>query len=777
MLIRIFFFLILFIFTFQSHIHSTIYLYSNDNFSDILINNNSIIQKTLNYSNVENKYCFKINLKLNINDKLTFITKNLINNFYFAFYIIFYDSNGNYFYSNENNNNLISSNITNENFVNVNIVNDFNIYNECSLKFVLFNYALTTENNHENEIVEFYFTVPNNFDYFSDYNIKNCDFEIIGNKIIKIDLNENNVINPEINFNTDNIKLIVTYDNSLNGNLYNNYYIFMENNSLLSSNTFFYSGANYKYFYNDTFYLSIYHDNLFNDENNGIITIKYCPNFCSRCNYYYKICANKNISNSLINNITNSLKDNYFIIEEEIIQSNYIMLIYNTSNPFNYSNIDYNILTLDLCIEQIKEYHYLNNLIISAKYNDNNIISVYFYNENGTLLAYINDSNNINSICTSEDYYYNPFTLNFVYCIYQCKKYCPENTILTSIKKCVNVNKICGDKRKKWYFEYINNTFTCIDNYTCTNQNYYVSDSNECINKTCSDYYYNFLYTCNYCNNNSRNYIQIYNHCINTSEINSFVLSNPNEFLYNDDIFSTTYNKNETYFIDNYPLKSNNESYSKVLLNECENILKKHYNISNILFVKYENSYYFNNTAKVEYYAYDNDNNLLDLNLCSNYNISLQLYFLQKENISYDLAHKLSLDGIDLYNLDDDFYINYCNNEAINKTDLTLANRIDDVYINVDFCQNKYCEYSYVNFTEEYVLCNCNASYVKSNKNEKSKSYFIELLNNIINFKIFKCYKYFINKNSYKNNFGFLFSLILSILMIIFMILFIIYWK
>ena len=142
MLIKIFFLLILLILTFQSHIHSTFYLYSNNNFSDILINENSIIKKTSIYSS--NNFCFKINLKLKINDKITFITKNLNNNFYFAFYIIFYDSQGNYFYTNENNNNLISLNITNENLANINIIIDNNIFG-----LILYGIKINTIDNCE----------------------------------------------------------------------------------------------------------------------------------------------------------------------------------------------------------------------------------------------------------------------------------------------------------------------------------------------------------------------------------------------------------------------------------------------------------------------------------------------------------------------------------------------------------------------------------------------------------------------------------------------------
>ena len=126
MLIKIFYLQIFFILTFQSHIHSTFYLNSNDNFSDILINNISIIQKSSIYKS-GNEFCFRIiNLKLNINDKITFITKNLNNNFYFSFYFIFYDSIGTSYYSNVNNYNLISSNISNENIINININNNIN---------------------------------------------------------------------------------------------------------------------------------------------------------------------------------------------------------------------------------------------------------------------------------------------------------------------------------------------------------------------------------------------------------------------------------------------------------------------------------------------------------------------------------------------------------------------------------------------------------------------------------------------------------------------------
>ena len=81
----------------------------------------------------------------------------------------------------------------------------------------------------------------------------------------------------------------------------------------------------------------------------------------------------------------------------------------------------------------------------------------------------------------------------------------------------------------------------------------------------------------------------------------------------------------------------------------------------------------------------------------SNIDIRITKVITDISNLNYNTAKYLASQGIDIYNINDDFFNNFCNGIiSVNNQDLTLDNKIEDIYVNISFCDND-CEYQGIN--------------------------------------------------------------------------------
>ena len=127
--------------------------------------------------------------------------------------------------------------------------------------------------------------------------------------------------------------------------------------------------------------------------------------------------------------------------------------------------------------------------------------------------------------------------------------------------------------------------------------------------------------------------------------------------------------------------------------------------------------------------------------------------------------------GYDIYDINSEFYNDFCSPANIGGNDITLEDRKKDIYpYNITFCKSN-CKYKGINIDEQRVICSCDINsdntineedeFVKDNGNFKS------YLMDKINYKIFKCYKLFFNGNNLKKTHAFYIILIIYIILLI----------
>ena len=205
--------------------------------------------------------------------------------------------------------------------------------------------------------------------------------------------------------------------------------------------------------------------------------------------------------------------------------------------------------------------------------------------------------------------------------------------------------------------------------------------------------------------------------------------------------------------------KNNEESYNISMdLGQCEDILKREYNIST------NNSLYILQVIsdeegmkipKIEYeiyYPLYNRNNLTKLNL----------ELCKDTKIEISISVKIS-DSFDKYNPKSDYYNDICSKSTTESgTDITLKDRRNEyVDNNMSLCEEN-CDLVNYNEKKEKVKCSCDIKISISSNNDENKfnkkdffKSFIDL-NNIFNIKIMKCYKIVLKVKNLKQNYGFL---------------------
>ncbi len=239
--------------------------------------------------------------------------------------------------------------------------------------------------------------------------------------------------------------------------------------------------------------------------------------------------------------------------------------------------------------------------------------------------------------------------------------------------------------------------------------------------------------------------------------------------------------ESDEYTLDYYPsnLTQTQRTQSKITnvdLGECENVLRKEYNIpdsENLFIVQINNEKSnYNNYDKYQYDVYDSKQNKLNLKLCEDKNIIINTPLGNSKNaeLAKEMKDKF---GIDIFNKDEEVFNSKCSKLNINGKDLILKNRVEDIYQNTELCND--CSVR-TDFENDVIQCNCVAKENKgiqspdAPKKENINSLLDnEYLNTVSNFFIqsnihlFKCYKVFWKFKNYLNNVGGIISLSVSI--------------
>ena len=153
-----------------------------------------------------------------------------------------------------------------------------------------------------------------------------------------------------------------------------------------------------------------------------------------------------------------------------------------------------------------------------------------------------------------------------------------------------------------------------------------------------------------------------------------------------------------------------NKNETNIELLSCEDILKEIYklNDSELIIVQLEIDK--NNTValtdQIEYVVYNNKNEKLNLSYCKDINININYEIKNTSLLNMPLITQFSKDGIDILNINDDFFNDICFSYSINKTDIILEDRIVDIYQNFSLCDSN-CTYENINISSKIITCKC----------------------------------------------------------------------
>ena len=219
------------------------------------------------------------------------------------------------------------------------------------------------------------------------------------------------------------------------------------------------------------------------------------------------------------------------------------------------------------------------------------------------------------------------------------------------------------------------------------------------------------------------------------------------------------------------------DNSTHVEFDECEKILRNHYNISNssiITFFQFEfdNDNTQSYIKQVEYQTYNEEKIILDLSLCKDVNI--KIYHEIKEGVVLDESFISFFEdlGIDIFDINNSFFNDLCHPFSNNSNDIILQDRIKYIYKNYSLCEQD-CNYNSIDIESMTIACDCmvkeNLSTVISplNFGQAKESSILDS-----NIGVIKCYNLVFSLKDKSKNIGFWIFLILVIANVIFLVIF-----
>ena len=217
----------------------------------------------------------------------------------------------------------------------------------------------------------------------------------------------------------------------------------------------------------------------------------------------------------------------------------------------------------------------------------------------------------------------------------------------------------------------------------------------------------------------------------------------------------------------NIKIRPTNVSYlsstTHVNFEKCEKFLRYYYNISESKYITFMQLEVYNTNSKilinkVEYQAYDNNKEPLDLSLC--YDKNIKIVHSIKSSSLFDIISATSFKelGIDIFNIKDSFFTDVCHSYSNLKNDMTLKDRIIEIFQNFSLCEED-CSYDEINLVNMTITCDCR---VKTNISlDNITENLMKYEEKSTNFQIIKCYNLFFSPKGKSFNIGFWIFLIL----------------
>ena len=210
-----------------------------------------------------------------------------------------------------------------------------------------------------------------------------------------------------------------------------------------------------------------------------------------------------------------------------------------------------------------------------------------------------------------------------------------------------------------------------------------------------------------------------------------------------------------------------NKKETNIELLNCENILKEKYQLKDteltIVQLEIDKKSEKAVTNQVEYEVYNNRKEKLDLSYCKNSNIKVNYEIKNTSLLDIPTIFKFSEEGIDLLNINDDFFNDICFPYYINKTDITLKDRVEDYYQNYSSCDSD-CTYENIDIDKKIITCICK---VKTEMNKEIEPLtFAQAFRETFkksNYFVIKCYNLVFDFSNKSSNLGFWILLFLTV--------------
>ena len=209
-----------------------------------------------------------------------------------------------------------------------------------------------------------------------------------------------------------------------------------------------------------------------------------------------------------------------------------------------------------------------------------------------------------------------------------------------------------------------------------------------------------------------------------------------------------------------------------VEFDECEQILRSTYNISNtsiITFLQMEMDNDNNDALykQIQYSTYDDQLKRLDLTVCKD--VETKIHYMIKNDANLDLTKVSDYKkmGVDILNINDDFFTNLCYAFSSSDNDMILEDRIKYIFQNYSLCEEG-CSYNNLDIITRSIACDCkiqgNISTITNPlvfDTGKETSFFDS------NIGVSQCYNLVFSLNNKSKNIGFIVFCLLMLIYII----------
>ena len=120
---------------------------------------------------------------------------------------------------------------------------------------------------------------------------------------------------------------------------------------------------------------------------------------------------------------------------------------------------------------------------------------------------------------------------------------------------------------------------------------------------------------------------------------------------------------------------------------------------------------------QVEYQAFDEGKNRIDLSQCKDSNIKISYGIKNNSNLDISVVKSFKDSGINIFNISDKFFNDICYSYSENGNDLILEDRLKDIFQDFILCEEG-CNYNNIDTDNMLISCQCN---IKENITTKIK--------------------------------------------------------